>query len=348
MGGDHGSSVTIPAAISFLKHEPEAALILVGLEHELLAELKRLKADTHPRLTVQHASELVTMDDPIEVALRRKKDSSMRVAIEMVKDGKAQACVSAGNTGALMAVSRYVLKTMRGVDRPAICSILPNQKNGPTYMLDLGANVDCEPHHLHQFAVMGSVLFSAMEGTARPTIGLLNVGTEEIKGNEVVKATARLLQEDHARGLLNFYGNVEGNDIFKGTTNVVVCDGFVGNVTLKAAEGLGRFMKDVLTTEFKRTPLTMLGALIARGALKRISNRFNPSRYNGASLLGLRGLVFKSHGGADSYSFEWAIKRAFDAAKYNVQEQLSTMIAELMPSTPDRVATDPVAPGSTL
>jgi glycerol-3-phosphate acyltransferase PlsX len=348
MGGDHGSSVTIPAAISFLKHEPGAALILVGLEDELRAELKRHKADAHPRITVQHASEMVAMDDPIEVALRRKKDSSMRVAVEMVKVGKATACVSAGNTGALMAVSRYVLKTMQGVDRPAICSILPNQKNRPTYMLDLGANVDCEPHHLHQFAVMGSVLFSAMEGTARPTIGLLNVGTEEIKGNEVVKATAKLLQEDHARGLLNFYGNVEGNDIFKGTTDVVVCDGFVGNVTLKAVEGLGRFMKDVLNTEFRRNPLTMLGALIARGALKQIGNRFNPSRYNGASLLGLRGLVFKSHGGADAYSFEWAIKRAFDAAKYNVQEQLSTMIGELMPSTPDRVAADPAMPGSTI
>jgi glycerol-3-phosphate acyltransferase PlsX len=348
MGGDHGSSVTIPAAISFLKHEPDAALILVGLETELLAELKRLKADTHPRLTVRHASELVAMDDSIEVALRRKKDSSMRVAIEMVKDGKAQACVSAGNTGALMAVSRYVLKTMPGVDRPAICGIMPNQKNGPTYMLDLGANVDCEPHHLHQFAVMGSVLFSAMEHTERPTIGLLNVGTEDIKGNEVVKATAKLLQQDHARGKLNFYGNVEGNDIFKGTIDVIVCDGFVGNVTLKAAEGLGRFMKDVMNTEFRRNPLTMIGALIARGALKQIRNRFNPSRYNGASLLGLRGLVFKSHGGADSYSFEWAIKRAFDAAKYNVQEQLSTMIAELMPSTPERVASDPAAPGSTI
>jgi glycerol-3-phosphate acyltransferase PlsX len=348
MGGDHGISVTIPAALSFLKHEPDAVLILVGLEPALRAELKRLKADAHPRIVVQHASEMVAMDDPIEVALRRKKDSSMRVAVELVKDGKAQACVSAGNTGALMAVSRYVLKTMQGVDRPAICSILPNQKNAPTYMLDLGANVDCEPHHLHQFALMGSVLFSAMEGTARPTIGLLNVGTEEIKGNEVVKATAKLLQEDHARGLLNFYGNVEGNDIFKGTTDVVVCDGFVGNVTLKAIEGLGRFMKDVLNTEFRRTPLTMLGALIARGALSKISDRFNPSRYNGASLLGLRGLVFKSHGGADAYSFEWAIKRAFDAAKYNVQEQLSTLIGELMPSTPDRVAADPVVPGSTL
>ena len=336
MGGDHGPSVTIPAAISFVNSEPQAELILVGLEDVLRAELKKHKADTHPRLSVQHATELVEMDDPVEVALRRKKDSSMRVAIEMVKAGKADACVSAGNTGALMAVSRYVLKTMAGVDRPAICSILPNQKNGPTYMLDLGANVDCEPHHLHQFAIMGSVLVSAMEGIARPTIGLLNVGTEEIKGNEVVKSTAKLLREDHERGTLNFYGNVEGNDIFKGTTDIIVCDGFVGNVTLKAVEGLGRFVKDVMTSEFKRSPLTMLGALVARGALKNIGNRFNPSRYNGASLLGLRGLVFKSHGGADSYSFEWAIKRSFDAAKYNVQEQLSTLITELMPSTPDQ------------
>jgi glycerol-3-phosphate acyltransferase PlsX len=224
---------------------------------------------------------------------------------------------------------------MAGVDRPAICSILPNQKNGPTYMLDLGANVDCEPHHLHQFAIMGSVLFSAMEGVARPTIGLLNVGTEEIKGNEVVKATATLLRADHERGVLNFHGNVEGNDIFKGTTDVVVCDGFVGNVTLKAIEGLSRFVKTV----FKESVLSMLGAVLARGALKKL----NPSRYNGASLLGLKGLVFKSHGGADAYSFEWALKRSFAAAKHNVQEQLSALIAELMPRTPDSEAS-----GSTI
>ena len=344
MGGDHGPSVTIPAALSFLAHEADAELILVGLEAELRAELKKHKAEQHPRLSVLHASEVVAMDDPIEVALRRKKDSSMRVTIELVKDGKAQACVSAGNTGALMAVSRYVLKTMPGVDRPAICSILPNQKDGPTYMLDLGANVDCEPHHLHQFAIMGSVLFSAMEGKKRPTIGLLNVGTEEIKGNEVVKATAKLLRESHERGSLNFYGNVEGNDIFKGTADIVVCDGFVGNVTLKSVEGLARFFKHVLTTEFKRNIITMAGALVARGALKMITKRLNPSRYNGASLIGLRGLVFKSHGGADAYSYEWAIKRAFDAAKYNVQEQLSSMIAELMPSTTPVAAT----PGATL
>jgi glycerol-3-phosphate acyltransferase PlsX len=335
MGGDHGPSVTIPAAIAFLKHEPDAQLILVGLEDVLRAELKKHHADAHPRLSVLHATEVVEMDDPIEVALRRKKDSSMRLAVELVKDGKANACVSAGNTGALMAVSRYVLKTMPGVDRPAICSILPNQKNEPTYMLDLGANVDCEPHHLHQFAIMGSVLFSAMEGVKNPTIGLLNVGTEEIKGNEVVKATAALLRADHDRGALNFYGNVEGNDIFKGTTNVVVCDGFVGNVTLKALEGLSRFFKSV----FKESLLSMLGALLARGALKKL----NPERYNGAGLLGLKGLVFKSHGGADAYSFEWALKRAYSAAKYNVQEQLSAMIAELMPGSPN-----PEVPGATI
>jgi glycerol-3-phosphate acyltransferase PlsX len=331
MGGDHGLSVTIPAAISFLKREAQAELILVGLEDAIRAELKKHHAEAHPRISIHHASEQVAMDDPLEVALRRKKDSSMRVAVEQVKDGKAQAAVSAGNTGALMAVSRYVLKTMAGVDRPAICSIMPNQKGGPTYMLDLGANVDCEPHHLHQFAIMGSVLVHAMEGIARPTIGLLNVGTEDIKGNEVVKLTSKLLQADHERGALNFYGNVEGNDIFKGTTDLVVCDGFVGNVTLKSVEGVARFFKDVLTSEFKRNIFTMLGALIASSALKAIKSRLNPSRYNGASLLGLRGLVFKSHGGADAYSFEWAIRRAYDAAKNDVQAQLSTMIAELMP-----------------
>ena len=335
MGGDHGPSVTIPAALAFAKREPQARLILVGLEDQVRAELKRHKAESDPRLTIRHASEVVAMDDPIEVALRRKKDSSMRVAIELVKEGQAQACVSAGNTGALMALSRYVLKTMAGVDRPAICFSMPNQGSQPTYMLDLGANVDCEPHHLHQFAIMGSVLFSAMEGVARPTIGLLNVGTEDIKGNEQVKATAKLLREDHERGTLNFYGYVEGNDIFQGTTNVVVCDGFVGNVTLKAAEGLGRFVKNTLKTEFTRSPLRKLGALLARGALKEFASRFNPSRYNGASLLGLRGLVFKSHGGADAYAYEWAIRRAYEAAHRNVQEQLSARIAELMPATPD-------------
>ncbi len=334
MGGDHGPSVTVPAALSFVNREPDAELILVGREDVIRAELVKHKAATHPRLSVVNASEVVEMDDPLEVALRRKKDSSMRVAINLIKEGAAQACVSAGNTGALMAVSRYVLKTLPGVDRPAICTILPNQKDGPTYMLDLGANVDCEPLHLHQFALMGSALVSAVEGHARPTIGLLNVGEEDIKGNELVKQTAELLRIDHEKGLLNFYGNVEGNDIFEGTTDIVVCDGFVGNVTLKSAEGLGRLIKSVLKTELSKGWINMLGALIAYRALKQVSQRLNPSRYNGASLLGLRGLVFKSHGGENAYGFEWAIKRASDAARHDVLSRIEKSIAELMPQAP--------------
>ena len=331
MGGDHGPSVTVHAALSFVDHEPDAALILVGKEETILAELKKLKRLGHPRISVVHASEVVAMDDSIEIALRRKKDSSMRGSINLVKSGAAHACVSAGNTGALMAVSRYVLKTIPGIHRPAICGIIPNQKGAPTYMLDLGANVDCEPQHLYQFALMGSVLVAAMEGIARPTIGLLNVGEEDIKGNDLVKRTAALLRADHDRGSLNFHGNVEGNDIFQGTTDIVVCDGFVGNVTLKASEGLGRFVKNVLEAELRSSPLNMLGALLARGALKAISRRINPSRYNGASLLGLRGLVFKSHGSADKYGYEWAIKRAYDAAKNDVLSRISLTIASMMP-----------------
>lgn len=347
MGGDYGPSVTIPAAVAFVKHEPDAELILVGLEDVIRAELKKQNASDNARLSVVHATEVVAMDDPLEVALRRKKDSSMRVAVTLVKDGLAHACVSAGNTGALMAVSRYVLKTIPGVDRPAICFPMPNQKNSPTYMLDLGANVDCEAQHLHQFALMGSALVSALEGKAKPTVGLLNIGEEDIKGNEVVKQTAVLLRADHEKGVLNFYGNVEGNDIFEGTTDIVVCDGFVGNVVLKASEGLGRFLKTVIKTEFKSGAINMLGAVIAQGALKSISQRMNPSRYNGASLLGLRGLVFKSHGGEDSYGYEWAIKRAFDAAKHDVLSRISTTIADLMPqpdsnSSPKAPSTAPV------
>jgi len=332
MGGDLGPAVTIPAAIAFVAHEPVVELILVGQIDVITAELRRLKHVAHPRLSIINATEVVKMDDSLEIALRRKKDSSMRVAINLVQNGSADACVSAGNTAALMAVSRYILKTMPGVDRPAICTLIPNQKDGPTYMLDLGANVDCSPHHLHQFALMGSALVTAVEGKLRPTVGLLNIGEEDSKGNDLVKQTAELLRADHEKGILNFYGNVEGNDIFEGTTDIVVCDGFVGNVVLKASEGLGRFVKNALTAELKRTPLSMLGALIAQSAIKAFSRRMNPSRYNGASLLGLRGLVFKSHGSADAYGYEWAIKRAHDAAKNNVLAQISTSIAALMPA----------------
>jgi glycerol-3-phosphate acyltransferase PlsX len=332
MGGDHGPRVTVPAALEFLARESEVELILVGREDAIRSELQRHGGLDHARVSIVHATEVVEMDDSLEVALRRKKDSSMRVAIDLVKQGQAQACVSAGNTGALMAVSRYLLKTLPGVDRPAICTILPNQNDGPTYMLDLGANVDCEPAHLHQFALMGSALVAAVEGKPKPTVGLLNVGAEDIKGNELVKQTAELLRADHAKGLLNFYGNVEGNDIFEGTTDIVVCDGFVGNVTLKSVEGLGRLIKGVIKSELSKGWIDMLGALIAYRALKRVSQRLNPSRYNGASLLGLRGLVFKSHGGEDAYGFEWAIKRAFDAVHHDVLNRIEKSIAELMPA----------------
>jgi len=340
MGGDHGVSVTIPACVSFVKKTADAELLLVGQEEVILAELKKLNAEGHPRLSVKNATEIVAMDDSLEVALRRKRDSSMRVAISMVKDEQAQACVSAGNTGALMAVSRYLLKTLPGVDRPAICAILPNQKNGPTYMLDLGANVDCQAEHLLQFALMGTALVSSIEGKPRPTIGLLNVGTEDIKGNELVKRTSELLRADHDLGRLNFYGNVEGNDIFEGTTDIVVCDGFVGNVALKTAEGLGRLFRSVMTSSFKSNPFNMLGALIARSALKAVSKRLNPSRFNGASLLGLRGLVFKSHGSADAYSYEWAIKRAYDAVRNDLLLRISTTMAEMSPQSGAILAPD--------
>jgi glycerol-3-phosphate acyltransferase PlsX len=348
MGGDHGPAVTIPAALSFLQRENAVALVLVGQSELIQAELRRNKAADHPRLSVVNATEVVTMDDSVEVALRRKKDSSMRVAIALVQDGSVNACVSAGNTGALMALSRYLLKTLPGVDRPAICTLIPNQKDRPTYMLDLGANVDCSPLHLHQFALMGSALVGAIEGIPRPTIGLLNVGEEDIKGNDLVKQTAQLLRADHAQGRLNFYGNVEGNDIFEGTTDIVVCDGFVGNIVLKASEGLGRFVKNALMSEFKRTPVNMLGALIARSAIKAFSRRMNPSRYNGASLLGLRGLVFKSHGGADAYGYEWAIQRAFDAAKHDLLKQIATSVAALMPPVDESAAALATAPATAL
>lgn len=330
MGGDHGVGVTVPASVAFIKKTADAELVLVGNEDAIRAELSKLGANDLSRLSIVHATQIVDMGDSVDVALRRKKDSSMRVAIAMVKNEAVHASLSAGNTGALMAISRFVLRTLPGVDRPAICTILPNQKDGPTYMLDLGANVDCEPEHLQQFALMGSALVAAVGEDKRPTVGLLNVGTEDIKGTEVVKRTAEILREDHAKGILNFYGNVEGNDIFEGTTDIVVCDGFVGNVALKTAEGLGRMVSAVLKSELRSNILNTLGALIARRALQSFSNRLNPSRFNGASLLGLRGLVFKSHGSADAFAYECAIQRAYDAVKNDVLLRISTAMAELL------------------
>ena len=324
MGGDHGPSVTLPAALAYLRRDPACSLLLVGLKDVLDAELKRLGANSEPRISVVHASEVVGMDEPPAQAMRGKKDSSMRVAIDLVKEGRAQAAVSAGNTGALMAISKFVLKKLPGIDRAAIASILPTVK-GHTYVLDLGANVDCTSEHLFQFGLMGAMLVSALESRERPSVGLLNIGEEAIKGNEAVKGAADLLRASD----LNFYGNVEGNDIYKGTTDVVVCDGFVGNVALKTSEGLAQMIGTFLREEFSRGPLRKLMYLVARPVIAAFRRRVDHRRYNGASLLGLRGVVVKSHGSSDAYGFEQAIARAADA----VRNDLIARITECMTRT---------------
>ena len=324
MGGDHGPQVTLPACRHFLERHPQAHLLLVGAPDSLCAF-------QHPRATALHASEIVTMDDSFEVALRRKKDSSMRVAIQQVKDGRADAAVSAGNTGALMALARYLLKTVEGIDRPAIASPMPNAKGGATTVLDLGANVDCTEQHLLQFAVMGSALVSAMNEDEAPSVGLLNIGEEVIKGSEVIKRAGELLRAAAASGDLNFFGNVEGNDIYKGTVDIVVCDGFVGNVMLKTSEGLATMVGGFLREEFSRHPLTKLAALVASPVLAAFRKRVDYRRYNGAALLGLRGLVFKSHGSADAFAFEHALNRAYDAARHRLLERVQARIAHARP-----------------
>ncbi len=333
MGGDYGPSVTVPAAISFLRAHDDLELLLVGLEDSIRAQLKKCKALNEPRLSVYAATEVVAMDDSIEVALRKKKNSSMRVALSLIKEGRAQACVSAGNTGALMAVSRYMLKTLAGIERPAIAAVMPNQY-GYTTMLDLGANVDCEPHHLLSFAEMGHALVAAVEGKERPTIGLLNIGEETIKGNGAIKRAGELLRAS----TLNFYGNVEGNDIYKGTTDVIVCDGFAGNVALKTSEGLAQMLNSIIKEEFSRSWLSKLMACLAWPVLSRLKRRVDHRRYNGAALLGLRGLVIKSHGSADVYAFKWAIKRGYDAIKNNLQERLERAIEENNLGRDERIA----------
>lgn len=320
MGGDHGPKVTIPASIKALSKYDQLHIILVGDQSTIEAELQKNKY-SNSRLSVYHASEVVEMDESPQSALKNKKDSSMRVAINLIKEEKAQACVSAGNTGALMATARYVLKMLPGIDRPAIASSLPSQK-GTTYMLDLGANTDCTAEHLLQFAVMGAMLVSSVTGNPKPSVGLLNIGSEDIKGNEIVKEAGELLRRSH----LNFYGNVEGNDIFKGTTDVVVCDGFVGNVALKTAEGIAQLMGRFLTQEFKRNWITKLMAFISLPVLNRFKKRLDPRRYNGASFLGLKGIVVKSHGRADSYSFFYAIQTAIEESKNNVLENIQKQL----------------------
>lgn len=324
MGGDHGTHVTVPAALEILRRDPDVTIVLVGLQDAILAELKACGSSVSTRLRVHHASEVVTMDDSPSLAMRNKKDSSMRVAVNLVKSGEANACVSAGNTGALMAISRFVLKMLPGIERPAIASVLPTM-HGHTYVLDLGANVDCTASHLLQFGIMGAMLASAVEHKERPTVGLLNIGEEAIKGNDVVKTAAELLRDSH----LNFFGNVEGDDIFKGTTDVVVCDGFVGNVALKTSEGLAQLLGSSLKQEFRRNLFTRLVAVIAYPVLIAFKKRFDHRRYNGASLLGLKGIVVKSHGSADSFAFQFAIERAVDEVRNGVLRLITEQMALL-------------------
>ena len=323
MGGDHGPSVTVPAALDFLACAPSARVVLVGLPEPLEAALAKARPQLRGRVSVQAASEVVQMHEPPADALRKKKDSSMRVAINLVKEGTADACVSAGNTGALMAIGRFVLKTLPGIDRPAIASQLPT-RYGDTLVLDLGANVNCTAEHLVQFAAMGSALASAIDGIERPTIGLLNIGEEDIKGNDVVKEAAELLKASP----LNFVGNVEGDDIYKGTTDVVVCDGFVGNVLLKASEGLAQMLYEFLKAEFTRNVLTKLAAAVVYPVLMSFKSRIDPRRYNGATLVGLKGVVVKSHGGADVLAFTNALSRAFAEVEHGVLDRIAQRIAE--------------------
>lgn len=324
MGGDYGPKVVVPAALDSLDHNPKLNLILVGDE----AVLKAAVAGSPylgSRISIKHASELVEMHESPSKALRHKKDSSMRVAINLVRDGKAEACVSAGNTGALMAISKFVLKTIPGIDRPAIIGIVPSLR-GHTHVLDLGANVDCSAEHLRQFAIMAYELVKAVENIPDPKVGLLNIGEEEIKGNEQVKQAVKLIADSH----INFIGFVEGNDIYTGDVDIVVTDGFIGNVALKASEGLAKMINMALKQAFSENLLTKIAGMIAKPVLRTFRKRFDPRQYNGASLVGLRGIVVKSHGNADRMAFAKAIEIAVLEIENAVPEKIGARVSELI------------------
>jgi phosphate acyltransferase len=325
MSGDHGASVIMPAALAGLGEMADIGLLLVGDEAVIAAHMRHWPAPMKPRAQIVHASQVVGMEELPAVALRNKKDSSMRKAIDLVKLGSADACISAGNTGALMATARYVLKTLAGIDRPAIATALPSMF-GHTHMLDLGANIDVEAAHLYQFAVMGSVLVSSIDGLEAPRVGLLNIGSEAMKGNDRVREAAHLLEKSS----LNYVGFVEGNDVYCSDVDVVVCDGFVGNVALKTSEGVARMISDKLRAEFKRSWITRLSGLAAMPVLNRFRERFDPRRYNGASLLGLQGIVIKSHGGADQLAFQNAIRIARKEAEANVPQRIDKQLGRML------------------
>ena len=323
MGGDHGPSVTVPAALKVLAEQQDINIVLVGQEETLAPMLAKAGKALASRLRIHHAGQVVAMGERPQDALRKKKDSSMRVALNLLQSGEAKACVSAGNTGALMATARFVLKTIPGIDRPAILSRIPAH-HGHTHMLDLGANADCTPEHLLQFAMMGSVVATDLHDLPRPRVGLLNIGSEDIKGNELVQEASRLLQAS----TLNYIGFVEGNDIFGGDVDVVVTDGFTGNVALKAMEGAARMIGATIKSEYTRNPLRRLSALVSMPVLKAIKKRFDPGQHNGASMVGLNGVVIKSHGSADADSFANAIRVAIVEARKGVPSQVSQLLQE--------------------
>jgi len=325
MGGDHGPSEIIPAALRVLNNHRNLRLILVGKEKLIESVLADKGAKQSDRLSIHHAPEIVEMHELPSQALRKKRESSMRLAINLVKEGQADACVSAGNTGALMAMARFALKMLPGIDRPAICSTMPGI-NGHTHLLDLGANVNPNAEQLFQYAVMGAELTTAVENIAEPRIALLNVGSEEIKGNNRVKQAASLLAESH----LNYVGYAEGTDIYTGNADVIVCDGFTGNIALKASEGVAEFLNHHAKNEFKKSIYGKLAAIVSLPVLRSIRRKIDPRRYNGASLLGLRGIVVKSHGSADTLSFAHAIEEAMVEIEKRVPERISKRLSEIL------------------
>jgi phosphate acyltransferase len=334
MSGDHGHETVVEAALLALDAHAAVELILVGDVATLRADLQRRKRDGESRLQIQHATEVVTMDESPSKAVRNKKDSSMRVAVNLVKQGRAQAAVSAGNTGALMATAKFVLKTLPGIDRPAIISAIPSV-NGHVHMLDLGANAECSAEQLLQFAIMGSALVTATLGIERPKVALLNIGEEEIKGNDVIKQAAQLL----AASKLNYIGFVEGDGVFLRDIDVVVCDGFAGNIALKTGEGVARLIYHFIKEEFTRSLFTKLAAVMAMPALKALGGRMDPRNYNGASLAGLNGIVIKSHGSADAQAFATAIRVAVREVEQAVPQRIAGLMAATLPAlTPPKAA----------
>jgi glycerol-3-phosphate acyltransferase PlsX len=333
MSGDHGHDAVVPAALTCLDRYPDLSLILVGDRRQIERALDARGSRESPRLSIRHSSQVVGMWEAPSRALRTKKDSSMRAAVDRVHAGEADACVSAGNTGALMAVSRFVLKTLPGIDRPAIISPIPS-RDGHTLMLDLGANAECTPEQLFQFAVMGAVLATAVHDVENPRVGLLNIGSEEIKGNQQIRAADRLLSASN----LNYIGYVEGDDIYVGDVDVVVCDGFVGNVALKTSEGLGKLIGQFLREEFSRNLLTRAAAVCAMPVLRAFQRRVDPRNYNGASFVGLQGIVIKSHGDADAVAFTSAIETALIEVRQAVPRRISNLLTSALGEDTEAIA----------